>query len=94
MTACYRAFIFIKMESIEAKFSHITPRYEKTFNVVFKAIDGENLNTICKWLKNSHDVNHYISYDNGYVVGCNDEGKYRISEVERMKAVDAVFNAL
>ncbi len=79
---------------IEAKFSHITKRYEKTFNVIFKASDGNNLNTICKWIKNTHDVNHYISLDNGYVVGLNDKGKYSISEDERVKAVDAVQNGL
>ena len=79
---------------IEAEFSHITKRYKKTFNVIFKASDGNNLNTICKWIKNEHDVNHYISLDNGYVVGLNDKGKYSISEDERLKAVDAVQNAL
>jgi hypothetical protein len=79
---------------IEAKFSHITKRHEKTFNVIFEASDGNNLNTICKWIKNAHDVNHYISLDNGYVVGLNDKGKYSIAEDERLKAVDAVQNGL
>jgi hypothetical protein len=79
---------------INAKFSHITKRAETTYNVIFKAQDGNNLNTICKWIKNEHDVNHYISLDNGYVVGLNDKGKYVISESERLKAVDAVFNGL
>lgn len=79
---------------IKAKFSHITKRYEKTYNVIFKASDGTNLNTICKWIKNSDDVNRYISLDNGYVIGCNDEGKYFISEGERLKAVIAVENGL
>ncbi len=79
---------------IQATFSHITKRYEKTFNVIFKATDGNNLNTICKWITNRHDVNHFISFDSGYVVGCNNEGKYGISEIERLKAVDAVQNAL
>jgi len=79
---------------IEAKFSHITPRYEKTFNVFFKASDGNNLSTISKWINNSFDVNHYISYDSGYVVGINEEGKYLISEEERLNAVNAVLAAL
>lgn len=79
---------------INANFSHITKRAETTYNVIFKAEDGNNLNTICKWLKNEHGVNHYIGLDNGYVVGLNDKGKYGISESERLKAVDAVFNDL
>lgn len=79
---------------INAKFSHITKRTKTTYNVIFKAEDGNNLNTICKWIKNEHDVNHYIGLDNGYVVGLNDKGKYRIDESERLKAVDAVFNGL
>ena len=36
---------------INAKFSHITKRAETTYNVIFKAEDGNNLNTICKWIK-------------------------------------------
>jgi hypothetical protein len=77
------------MEAIKAKFSHITPRDEKTFNVIFIGADGVNLNTICKWIKNSYDVNHYISLDSGYVIGLNKEGMYSISEEERLKAVKA-----
>lgn len=79
---------------INAKFSHITKRAKTTYNIIFKAEDGNNLNTICKWIKNERDVNHYIGLDNGYVVGLNDKGKYRIDESERLKAVDAVFNSL
>jgi hypothetical protein len=78
---------------INAKFSHITKRAPVTYNVIFKAEDGNNLNTICKWLKNKYDVNHYITLDNGYVVGLNDKGKYGIDESERLKALDAVFSA-
>lgn len=77
---------------INAKFSHITKRLETTYNVIFKAEDGNNLSTICKWIKNEHDVNHYIALDNGYVIGLNNPGKYVISESERLKAVDAVLN--
>lgn len=78
----------------EAKFSHITPRYEKTFNVFFVTDHGRVLETICKWIKNSDDVNNYISYENGHVVGLNIPGRYHISESERLRAVDAVFNSL
>lgn len=79
---------------INAKFSHITKRAQTAYNVIFKAEDGNNLNTICKWIKNEHDVNHYICLDSGYVVGLNDNDKYIISENERLKSVDAVFKGL
>lgn len=79
---------------INANFSHITKRYENTFNVVFVTSDGIELSTICKWITNSKDVNYYVSYNNGYVVGLNNPHKYFISELERMKAVDAVFKKL
>jgi hypothetical protein len=75
---------------IPAKFSHITKRYPTTFNVIFVGEDGENLNTVCKWIENSYDVNHYFNYDSGYVVGLNKIGMYGISELERLKAVEEV----
>jgi len=77
-----------------AKFSHITPRYENTFNVFFVTDHGVRLSTICKWIKNSEDVNNFISYDNGYVVGLNLPGRYHISETDRIKAVEAVSHEL
>lgn len=81
---------------IKAKFSHIVERKDKKckFHVVFIAEDGKYLITVCKWITNSKDVNSYISYENGYVVGCNDKGKYKISQAERLKAVDEVFTKL
>ena len=81
---------------IKAKFSHIVERKDKKckFHVVFIAEDGKYLITVCKWITNSKDVNSYISYENGYVVGCNDKGKYKISQTERLKAVGEVFTRL
>jgi hypothetical protein len=75
---------------IQAYFLSITKTEENKFTVIFAAEDGKKLYTICKWITNSHDVNHYIAYDTGFVVGLNEKGKYSISEEERLKAVEAV----